>query len=189
MKFLRWLFVALVFTVLGFIAGFQYHGKLGDNVRDALAMGAISSLKINTVSIASCESKRRPCDSGHASILWSGYANSLFGVLNYFQLTHDEAAADAICSSLKRVHAAGGLARDLQLKAGTRLDCIPSEPPRSAIKSRPSSDADLTLGESQLAQDARFQALTKEEQVAEIRRRIEARRARMHQEAEAPTQQ
>ena len=179
-KILALLAASGLMAVIGFIGGTKYQQSASDDVRDLLGTNAISSLRRQAVLIHSCETGRLTCDAQVQLQLWDSYATSLFDVWAYYLTSHNVDAGDGMCTSLKLIRARDGLARDLQGLADNRLDCAfraPKPKPEISIRAeeqsqvRPASTLDPSLSKAQ--------------QVEEIRRRIESRRAKMRADAEA----
>lgn len=130
------------------------------------------------MNIRACETGRLDCGKDAESLLWNGYALSLFDAWNYYAVTHDEAAADEMCDSLRLVKKKKGVAVYIQRAADRRFDCKYREP--KPMPAQEDAQRNLEIPKSTLDP-----SLTKEQQVEEIRRRIESRRARLRQEVES----
>jgi hypothetical protein len=179
-KTLALLAAGILTAFIGFVVGAKYHESASDEVRNLLGVNAIHSLRRQAILIHSCETGQLTCDAQVQLRLWDTYAMSLFDVWALYLATNNVDAADGMCTSLRLIRAKDGLARVAQGLANDRLDCaFRGQKPKPETAVRAEEEA---LGRPAPTLDP---ALSKAQQVEEIRRRIESKRARMRSEAEA----
>jgi hypothetical protein len=169
MKAVLLLLVGVLLALAGFFAGFKYHETKSDEIRGALAGGAISGLRSQSALSLSCDSGRLRCDETTRFVLMNDYARRLFDVWAYYLISHDVEAEDALCASIKIVKATASPSVELQRTISNRFGCT-YQPPRSVAKvvPRPGSAPDQPPAS-----------------VEEIRERIERRRAAMQADSES----